>query len=129
MTLIGELTIFRFDGQVVPDVMEISGPEMSVAEVERTPLGATAKRFRPSKVTEAGTVDVTIYYNPANAQHAAILAAAQVPSTANCEIEWSDGTKAAFAAFVTAANFTGGEQEAEVLLEVSLRIDGAVTIT
>ena len=48
MTLFGEKTTLSYDGTVVAGVYEISGADSSVAEIERTPLGADSKQYRPS---------------------------------------------------------------------------------
>lgn len=129
MTLYGEETILKLAGTAVPGLSEIGGPESSVAEVERTPLGETHKRFRPSAITEAGTISFKLFWDPSEAQHLTIRGYGNVSAIVAWEIEYSDGTTHGFNGFVTSANVTGGEQESEIMLEVELRIDGAVTET
>lgn len=125
----GELTKLKLGATLVAGVSELSGPQSSVAEVENTPLGATHKRFRPSKVSEAGTISVRLFWEPTDATHVTIRDYADVPETVAWTVEYSDGTEHAFNAFVTSANITGGEQETDIMCEVELRIDGGVTET
>lgn len=127
MALFGEKTKLYFDDTQIAGVYEISGPESSVAEVERTPLGATSKQFRPSCQIESGTVSFSFYYDPANATHVALRGQLVTsPTTNEYRMEYSDGTTHTFDAFPTSINMTGTELESEVACEIELRITGDI---
>lgn len=130
MALFGENTKLELDGVEVPCLTEISGNDSSVDEVEITCIGDTHKRFRPSKISEAGTFSFSCYYDPSVAVHQTIRTLADTPETKPWDIIFSDGTTFSFDAFVTSANVTGGNRDAEeIMLEVECRIDGKVTET
>lgn len=130
--LFGELTKLFYRNVpaaevLVGEIQEISGPESSVAEVETTPLGATYKRFRPSKVVESGTVNFKVFYDPNNPTHSAIRAlATTTPAVRVWAVEYSDTTRDTFDGFVTSCNISGGEQESEVMMEIEIRITGLI---
>ena len=130
MTLFGEETKLFYDGTQVEGVYEISGADSSVAEIERTPLGADSKQFRPSCQVESGTVSFAFYYDPQDATHVAIRGQlASTPTTTPYKIEYSDGTTHEFDAFPTSIAMSGQELESEVACEVELRITGAIVET
>lgn len=127
MALFGELTILKLGLMAVGELQEVGGPESSVAEVETTPLGASHKRFRPSKVVESGTVSFKVFYDPTNPTHETIrnygIAASEIVAW---ELLYSDGSADLFNGFVTSASVSGTEQESEVMLEIEVRINGSI---
>lgn len=128
MALFGESTRLFLEDVQVTGLTEISGNDSSVDEVEITAIGDTHKRFRPSKISEAGTFSFTVYYDPSVAVHQTIRTLADTPATKPWDIVFSDDTSFSFDAFVTSANITGGNRDAEeITMEVECRIDGAVT--
>lgn len=127
--LAGEATTLKLEGTAIAQVVSISGPEMAVAEVETTHLGSTHKEFRPSSIPEAGTVSATIEYDPQQATHASLTSLMNSPQEKAWTIEFSDGSTYAFDGFLTAFSVTGAEVENNVTAEITIRINGDITIT
>ncbi|MEZ5951185.1 MAG: hypothetical protein R3C12_18630 [Planctomycetaceae bacterium] len=79
----GEGTILKVDVSdtltAIANVISVSGPDSSVPEVENTTLGANSKQYRAGKIPEAGTIDCSIYFDPADSGHQALLALAKTP--------------------------------------------------
>ncbi len=128
MALFGEIATLKYGGTTVLCVYEMSFGGHSIAEVERTCLGDVSKRFRASQVSEAGTFDFSVYYDPEDATHVAIRSQSLVPLATNPEwiVEYSNGYTHTFDGFVTQATIEGMDQETELSMKVSLRIDGDV---
>jgi spore coat protein U-like protein len=132
MALYGEKTILKLGATTIPDLISISGMDSSVAAVELTVQGDLTKSYRPSQISEAGTLSFSVYYDPDVAVHATIrdyainTSGTTIPTWT---ILFSDGTTHVFNAFVVSANLSGMDLEAEVMLEVELRITGVPTIT
>lgn len=131
MALFGEATQIAVGGTTIAGVFDINGPDSSVTPVEKTPLGASQKQFRPSQITEAGTVSFSYYYDPSDATHVLVRGYANAPAATDPEwtITYSDGTTHVFDGFITQASMTGSELESEVACECEVQITGGVVET
>ena len=128
MAIPGERTKLKLDGTAVASVVSVSGPSMSVAEIETTDLDSAAKTFRPSLIPEIGTVTCTVYYDATAHQNLVDLIV--TPSSQDWQIEFQDTTTIDFTGFLTGLNITGGDVDSNIQAEITIRIDdelGTVT--
>lgn len=127
----GEGTILKVDVSdtltAIANVISVSGPDSSVPEVENTTLGANSKQYRAGKIPEAGTIDCSIYFDPADSGHQALLALAKTPATVSWQITWSDGSTLDWEGFLTSISFSGMEDESDLMADFSVRITGQIT--
>lgn len=127
----GEGTILKVDVSnsltAIANLISVSGPDSSVPEVENTTLGADSKQYRPGKIPEAGTIDCSIYFDPADSGHQELLALAKTPATVSWQITWSDGSTLDWEGFLTSISFSGMEDEADLQADISVRITGQIT--
>lgn len=133
MALPGENTTLSYDGSAVINLLTCTGPDSSVAEVETTVLGATAKTFRPNSISEAGTLSYSFYYDPDNTVHQAIHASTKVPDVVThvITIPDADGTGSTTftqSAFTTSFSLSGMEDGGNITAEVEARITGTITV-
>lgn len=137
-TIPGELTKLAIsdNGSSWTDVAEVSNitpPGGTVDEVETTVLGLTHKRYRPSKIIEAGEVSFTLLYDPNLVGHQAIAELVTVaPVAKHFKITYDDGM--ATPANDTFQGFIRGFEPGEMSPDgsnyeasVTIRISGGVT--
>lgn len=126
-------TLQRGDGSTpevfttVPDVLSISGPDASKAEIDVTDLSSTAKEFKGG-LADFGRMTVELNYIPGNPIHTAIrndFINALSP-VRNYKLNFVNGHYWAFAAFVS--GFPGNTQADSVeKATLTLRLSGPVT--
>ncbi|WP_013627815.1 phage tail tube protein [Rubinisphaera brasiliensis] len=129
-TIPGEGTILKVDVSdtltAIANVINVSGPDSSVPEVENTTISANSKQYRPGKIPEAGTIDCSIYFDPADSGHQALLTLAKTPATVSWQVTWSDGSTLDWEGFLTSISFSGMEDESDLMADFSVRITGQI---
>jgi hypothetical protein len=115
----------------IAQVVEISGPEVTVGKKEKTNLSDVAVRKR-AQLPDGGTVSFTIQYDPADSTHTALTTA--VNSWPQAAVVWNQifntvaGTdKAVYTAFITKFAPKGMNQEDNLEADLELEIDGVPT--
>ncbi len=128
--LLGEKTTISIGGATA-GVYSISGPEITMAEIERSVLGTKYKEYRVANQYDAGTVEVSIYFDPTNATHETLATWQDDDPIAEktCTITLSDSSTIAFDAMPTSIKFEGMEIDTDLSLVLNLRIIGEITIT
>ena len=92
----GKGTVFQvsINSSYVPvgQVVTIGGPDATVGTVETTDLDATMRTFAPT-IGDAGSVNFTCNYDPANQGQAYLSGLVASPSTVTCKIIFPTTTK------------------------------------
>jgi hypothetical protein len=115
----------------IAQVLEIEGPEVDVGSKETTNLGNTVKTFR-AQLPDAGTVSLSIQYDPADTTHTALTTAVmswpQAAVTWNIQFNTTAGTdKAVFTAFLTKFKPKGMNSEDNLEADIELKLTGTIT--
>jgi hypothetical protein len=116
----------------IAQVLEISGPEITVGAKDKTNLADVAKRYR-AQLPDGGKVTFSIQYDPVSTTHAALYT--MVTTWPQQLVAWKmifntvSGTDTAlFNAFVTKLSPKGMNQEDNLEADVELQLDGLPTI-
>lgn len=113
----------------IPDVMEISGPDGSAAEIDVTDLSSSAKEFRRG-LPDNGSVSLTLFYRPAQTQHAQLKSDfdSSTEQARNYRITFTDSpaTTWTFSGYVASFSISNSI-DAALQATVSLRVKGAIT--
>jgi Lambda phage tail tube protein, TTP len=111
----------------VPDVLSMSGPDASKAEIDVTDLASVAKEFKGG-LADFGRLTVEMNYIPGNATHAAMRAdfINTLSPVRNWQIAFTNGRRWDFSGYV--ASFPG-QTAADSVQKSSMviRLSGAVT--
>jgi len=113
----------------ISDIVEITGPDGSAAEIDVTDLSSTAKEFKRG-LTDNGSVSFTLMFIPQDTQHDQLRddfnSATEVAR--NYRITFTDSPKTTwtFNAYVASLSISNSI-DATVQSSVSLRIKGTIT--
>lgn len=124
MAIPGERTILKLDGTAIAAITNVSGPNMSVAEVETTDNTSAAKRFRPSLIPEIGTLTCSVWYD--SSSHATLVGCIETPAIHDWQVVYQDESTMDFEGFLTSLNLTGGEMGQNIKADLTIRIDGEI---
>lgn len=115
-------------------VIDIDCPELSRETVKRSTLGAGVHRMRASKKINANTATFTVLWDPANAQHTALITDVNSANGAprNWRIGFDNGEATnwpgfAFRGFVQSVKPNGAEEDQNMSLDVTIQLDGLIT--
>jgi hypothetical protein len=115
----------------IAQVLEISGPEVTVGAKETTNLASTVKTYR-AQLPDSGKVTFSIQYDPASTTHTALTTA--VNTFPQAAVNWKmlfntvAGTDAAaFSAFITKFAPKGMNTEDNLEADLELQVTGLVT--
>lgn len=111
----------------IVNVSDISGFDGKATEIDTTNLSSTAKE-RVLGLQDWGQVTLSTNINLKEASHAALLAAKKDGKVRNFTVTLSDGSKLAFAAFVTTFPIAA-KVDAALTGSVVLSITGDITVT
>lgn len=117
----------------IAQVLEISGPEVTVGAKETTNLGSTSKSYR-AQLPDSGKITFSVQYDPAGTTHQALTTAVntwpQLPVAWKILFNTTGGSDAAtFSAFVTKFAPKGMNTEDNLEADVELQVTGLVTWT
>lgn len=113
----------------VNGVTDISGPNLTSAEIEVTHLDSTAIEYKGAALTDAGTLDFSLQFNPTNTVHKYLLDSAATssltPSTFG--LVFSDSTTYTFSGSVLDFGIKASDPKAGVLTaDVKVRLTDAI---
>ena|SRR5271166_4595728 len=115
----------------IAQVLEISGPDVSVGAKDKTNLSDVVKRYR-AQLPDMGKVTFSVQYDPADSTHQALTTA--VNTWPQAPVIWnqifntiSGNDKAVYSAFLTKFSPKGMNQEDNLEADIELQIDGLVT--
>jgi hypothetical protein len=130
----GSKAYYSSDGNTYTEITQlisVTPPSLEVPEVETTVLSDTAKSFRPGKITGPGEFAFRIMYDPAVASHTALATLVTTPANRYWKFEYNDTlTNSAtdtFQGFITGWEPGDAEDEANIEVDITVRINGATT--
>lgn len=111
----------------IAQVVSISGPDGSAAEIDVTALDSAAKEWLMG-LPDEGSVTIETIHDPANAQHEALRAARADQSIQNFQIKLTDSPQTVYSmsCYITGFSMNLGVDDA-VKASYTLRITGPVT--
>lgn len=113
----------------IAQVTQITGPAAEKAEIETTPLSATAAKEFIAGIADSGSLEFTINFDGADAQHQLLQSDAYaVGNSRNWQLTLSDSTVFDIVGEVTTFNISN-EVGAAVTAECAVKISGAPTPT
>lgn len=132
--LSGEGTVLSYSdtGSVYTAVacsVTISGPKMEISSINCSTLADTHKHFRPSLISDPGSLDVEGFFDPSEASAVHLFNLADVPEMEYWKLEFSDGSDMAFTGFLTSFEVNGMELEGNLGFSASIKISGQVVLT
>lgn len=116
-------------GELVADLLRISGPNVSAATIDTTSLGSIHRTF-VGGIVDSGEMTFDICYNPmANGtlENLFDADASSIPAATACEITFSDSATWNFNAVLTGFDL-GVEMDDKVTASISMKATGAITI-
>jgi predicted secreted protein len=111
----------------ITNVSDISGFDGKATEIDTTSLTSAAKE-RVLGLQDWGQVTLSAFINLKEASHAALLAAKKDGKVRNFTVTLSDGSKLAFAAFVTTFPIAA-KVDAALTGSIVLTVTGDITVT
>lgn len=114
----------------IAEVINITPPQLSREEVEASHLSSPDNYAEfLAGMKDGGTPTITMAFLPGDATNASVLSDFEAGNNTNYEIEYPDGSKWAFAAFVS--GYAPGEiaNNERITAEVTFRISGKPTLT
>jgi len=111
----------------IAQVVSISGPDGSAAEIDVTALDSTAKEWLMG-LPDEGSVSLEVIHDPSDTQHEALRTARANQTVKNFQIKLTDSPQTiySFSAYVPTFSLSMGVDDA-IKASYSLRITGAVT--
>ena len=117
----------------IGQVVSITPPSTTVAEVNQTTLASTRKAYRAGKIPDSGTLQFQIQYDPNDTVHQDLEDYLNAGTTKNWKLVYVDGMVVAaheiFAGFITEFTKSGLEDESDLVADLSIRVTGTVART
>jgi hypothetical protein len=108
--------------------VSISGPEMSVAEIDATDLDSLAMESEPG-LPDAGSISLTINYDPESATHQLLFDLVFTPTVELWQLVTKDGTKFPFSGWLSKFSPTGMEVNGKLTADIEIRVTGVIEPT
>lgn len=114
----------------VPQCKSITPPQIEMGTVETTHL-TSSMREHMATINDPGECSFEIEYDPANTVHQALWASAQAGTVESWKITLSDAGAAdiTFSAHIQKFGISQMAVDSVVMIPVTLKVSGAVTIT
>ena len=119
---------------VVAEMVELDGPDSSVATRDTTTLGTVGPRTYAPTIGDSGEVSGTCLYDPTDSVHQTVAALIATPGTTTqtWELKYpqiAGTTKDVFQGVLTKWKQTGMKVEENIQVEFSIQVSGAITRT
>lgn len=105
--------------------VSISGPEMSVAEIDATDLDSLAMESEPG-LPDAGSISMTINYSPEAPTHQLLFDLIFTPTVELWNLVFKDGTQYPFSGWLSKFAPTGAEVNGKITAEIEIRVTGVI---
>lgn len=126
MAFFGEKTTVTIGGTEIETLIDCSGPEPSVSEVDNTVLSSTSRKYRPNTIVDNGTVTCSFYHTGDED----FLELGGEDAVTEIVIKYENFTESishSFDGFLLNKKFSGMEDGSDVICEIEIRIDGDIT--
>ena len=131
MAITGNGTTFSYDGGAVADVLSISTPSVSTAEIDTTNIGSIHRTYIAGTI-DSGQMTVEIMYDPnsdTDLEDAWDNTATAAPVEKACVITFADAGTATFTFNAILVGFSASVAiDDKVTASITLRVSGAITV-
>ena len=137
-TLPGEGTLLKMKVSAafvtIGNRVTIGGPSSEVNKVDKTNLDSTQRSYRPSRIPDAGELELSIFYDPNDTTHQIFPSRVKTPGTIDdFELIFNDGdttpAQEAFSGFVSKFEKNGMEVDGNVGADITIVLTTLITAT
>lgn len=117
----------------IGQVVSITPPSTTVAEVKQTTLTSTRQAYRAGKIPDSGTLQFQIQHSPNDTVHQDLEDYLDAGTTKNWKLVYVDGMAVPaheiFAGFIVSYEKSGLEDESDLVADLTIRVTGTVVRT